>query len=64
MQGNSTNVIAVTDKVKAFIGKLGSLVRKQQGKSLHTFSRSKDFVEENNVEKMTLKLISVSKPLS
>jgi hypothetical protein len=27
MQGNDTNIVVVTDKVKAFIGKLGLSVR-------------------------------------
>jgi hypothetical protein len=50
MQGDNTNIIAVTDKAKAFIGKLGLWVRKLEGKSLDTFSCLKDFVEENSVE--------------
>jgi hypothetical protein len=37
-------------KVKAFIGRLGLWVRKQEGKSLDMFSCLKDFVKENNVE--------------
>jgi hypothetical protein len=49
MHGKDTNDIAVTEKVKAFIGKLGSWNRKLQGKSLDIFSRSKDFVEEKSV---------------
>jgi hypothetical protein len=40
----------VTDKVKAFIWKLGLWVRKLKGKSLDMFSCLKDFVEENCVE--------------
>jgi hypothetical protein len=50
MQGNHTNIMAVTDKVKEFIGNLGLWVRKLERKSLDMFSRSKDFVEENSVE--------------
>jgi hypothetical protein len=50
MQGNDTNIIAVTDKVKAFIGKLGLWVRKLEEKSLGVLSRLKDFVEENSVQ--------------
>ncbi|PNF14665.1 hypothetical protein B7P43_G11540 [Cryptotermes secundus] len=53
-QGNNTNVIVVTDKVKEFIGKLCVLVRKQQGKSLDIFSSSKYFVEENIVHSVNL----------
>jgi ribosomal protein S3 len=50
MQRNDANIIVVTDKVKAFIGKLGSWVRKLEAKSLDMFSRSKNSVEENSVE--------------
>jgi hypothetical protein len=49
MQENDTNIIAVTDKVKAFIGKLAFSVRKLEG-SLEIFSRLKYFVEEISVE--------------
>jgi hypothetical protein len=49
MQGNDTNIIIVTDKVKAFIGKLGLWVRKLEGNSLDEFSHLKDFVEESSV---------------
>jgi hypothetical protein len=37
--------------VKAFIGKLGMWIRKIEEKNLDIFSRLKDFVEENSVEK-------------
>jgi hypothetical protein len=37
MQGNDTNIIIMTDKVKAFIGKLGLWVRKLEGKGLNSF---------------------------
>jgi hypothetical protein len=49
MQVNDTNIV-VTDKVKAFIGKLSLWVRKLGGKSLDMFSRLKGFVEENSLE--------------
>jgi hypothetical protein len=49
MHENNAN-IAVTDKAKTFIGKLGLCVRKLDGKSLDTLSRLTDFVEENSVE--------------
>jgi hypothetical protein len=45
MQGNDTNIIAVTDEVKAFSGKYGWWVRKLEGKRLEIFSRLKYFVE-------------------
>jgi hypothetical protein len=48
MQGNDTNIIVVTDKMKTFIGKLGLWVRKLEGKSLDMFPRLKNFVEEKN----------------
>jgi hypothetical protein len=51
MQANDTNSNVVTDKVKAFIGKLGLWIRKRDGKNLDKFSRFKGFVEENSVEK-------------
>jgi hypothetical protein len=50
MQRNDTDTIVVTDKVRAFIGKLGLCVRKLEATTLDMFSRSKDFVEENSVE--------------
>jgi hypothetical protein len=50
MQSRDTNIISVTEKVKAFTGKLGLCVRKLEGKSFDTFSRLKDIVEENNLE--------------
>jgi hypothetical protein len=43
MQGNDTTIIVMTDKVKAFIGKLCLWVRKLEGKSLDMISRLKDF---------------------
>jgi hypothetical protein len=46
MQVNYSNIIAVTDKMKAIIGKLGLWVRKLEGKSLDMFSCLKYFVEE------------------
>jgi hypothetical protein len=49
MQGNDTNIV-VTDKVKAFIGKLSLWVRKLEEISLDMFSLLKYFVEQNNVE--------------
>jgi hypothetical protein len=51
MQENDTNIIIVTEKVKAFVGKLGLWVRKLEAESLEIFSQLKDFVEENSVEK-------------
>jgi hypothetical protein len=60
-QGNNTNIILVSDKVKACIGKLGLWVRKLEGKSLDMFSHSKDFVEENTVATCDTGIISVSK---
>jgi hypothetical protein len=45
MQGNDINIIVVTDKVKVFIGKLDSCVKKLEKKSLEIFSRLKDFVD-------------------
>jgi hypothetical protein len=36
MQGNDTNIIIVTDKLKTFIGKLGLWVRKLERKSVET----------------------------
>jgi hypothetical protein len=50
MQGNVTSNIVVTDKVKAFIMKLGLWVRKLKGKILIMFSRLTHLVEENSVE--------------
>jgi hypothetical protein len=50
MQGHDTNIAVVTDKMKAFIGKLGFWVRKLERISLDMFSRWKDFVEEKSVE--------------
>jgi hypothetical protein len=61
MKGNDTNITIVTDKVKAFIGKLGLWVRKLEGKSLDMFSHLKGFVEENSLETRALILISISK---
>jgi hypothetical protein len=46
MQRDDTNIIVVTDKVKAFIGKLSLWVRKLEGKGLKILSRLKQFVEE------------------
>jgi hypothetical protein len=48
MQGNHTtsNIIAVTEKVTTFIGKVGLWVRKLGGKSLEMFSCLKDLVKE------------------
>jgi hypothetical protein len=43
MQGNGTNIILVTEKVKAFIGRLGLWVRKLQRKNLEILSRLKDY---------------------
>jgi hypothetical protein len=50
MQGDDTNIIVLTDKVKAFIGKLGLWIRKLKGKRLDMFSCLKDFVEEHSIE--------------
>jgi hypothetical protein len=50
MHGNDGNIILVTDKLKAFVGKSGLWVRKLEGDILDMFSRLKDFVEENSVE--------------
>jgi hypothetical protein len=61
MRGNDTNIIVVSEKVKAFAGKLGLWVRKIGRKSLDMFSRLKDFVEENCGNKPTPKLTSISK---
>jgi hypothetical protein len=49
MQGNDPNIIVVTDKVKAFIGKLGLWIRKLK-RSSDIFSHLKNFVEENSVK--------------
>jgi hypothetical protein len=48
-QSNHTNIILVTDKVKASVGKLGLWVRKQERKA-RIFSYLKEFVEESIVE--------------
>jgi hypothetical protein len=50
MQGNDINIIIVTAKVKAFIGKLGLWVRKVEGISLEICSCLKVSVEENSME--------------
>jgi hypothetical protein len=60
-QGNETDDIVVTEKVKTFIGKLGLYFRKIEGKVRTYFSRLKNIVKENSVEKLALELISVSK---
>jgi hypothetical protein len=49
MQESDTNIIVVTEKVKAFIGKLGLWVRKLEGNSLDKLSHMKDFVDESSV---------------
>jgi hypothetical protein len=50
MHWNSTNIIAVTNKMKALIGKLGLSVRNLESKILNMFSVLKGFVEENSVK--------------
>jgi hypothetical protein len=50
VQGNDTDIIIVTEKVKAFIGKFRAVSQKTIKKHLEIFSRLKDFVEENNLE--------------
>jgi hypothetical protein len=44
IQGNHTNIILLTDKAKEFIGKLGSWVRKLEGKSLNVLSGFNDLI--------------------
>jgi hypothetical protein len=39
MQGNNADIIVMTAKVKAFIGKLGLWVRKLEDKYEHVFCR-------------------------
>jgi hypothetical protein len=47
MQRNDTNMIVLTDKVTAFIAKLGLWVRNLEGRILDMFSLLKDLLEEN-----------------
>jgi hypothetical protein len=46
----------VTDKVKEFLGKSGLWVRKIERKGLDIFSRLKDFVVENSLERNDIRI--------
>jgi hypothetical protein len=49
MRGNDSNIIIVTEELKAFVGKFGLWVRKLERQSFYMITCLKDFVEENSM---------------
>jgi hypothetical protein len=50
MQGYDTNILIVSDKVNAFVRKLGLWISKIEKRNLDMFPKLNAFIEDNNME--------------
>jgi hypothetical protein len=50
MQGYDTNILVVSDKVNAFVRKMGLWISKIEERNLHMFPKLNTFIEDNNME--------------
>jgi hypothetical protein len=50
MQGYDTNILVVSDKVNAFVRKIGLWISKIEERNLDMFPKLNAFIEDNNME--------------